>query len=483
MPSTEAPRVLGRYLIHGELASGGMATVHLARLVGPGGFSRTVAVKRLHPQYAKDPEFVAMFLDEARLAVRIQHPNVAQVLDVVAEDGELFLVMEYLHGDSVARLMKRWKDAFPLDVAVSVVSGALHGLHAAHTATNERGEPLGIVHRDVSPQNLFTGRDGVTRVLDFGVAKAVDRLHTTEDGKVKGKLAYMAPEQVRGSQVTARTDVYAASVVLWELLTGKRFAAGTHPGEIVEKVLSGKRELPSKLVAGVPPAIDRIVLQGMDADPAKRFPTARAMALALEAASPPALASRVGAWVEDIAGEELTQRAERLASIESESDSREMKALMHEIIGVQREKSGSEAKPVAAAPGGSGKSEVSLAISQDPSREKRPSRAPAVLAALGLLALGASGAWLFGWLQKPKTEPVPTSVASTAPPAAATHVPVKSDPPPLPVASNETPIDSGIAEKPREKPSAKPVRTKKTDCSVPYTLDANGKKKYKMECL
>lgn len=478
MPSTEAPRVLGRYLIHGELASGGMATVHLARLVGPGGFSRTVAVKRLHPQYAKDPEFVAMFLDEARLAVRIQHPNVAQVLDVVAEDGELFLVMEYLHGDSVAKLMKRWKDAFPLDIAISIMSGALHGLHAAHQATNERGEPLGIVHRDVSPQNLFTGRDGVTRVLDFGVAKAVDRLHTTEDGKVKGKLAYMAPEQVRGAVVTARTDVYAASVVLWEILTGKRFAHGTHPGEIVEKVLSGKREPPSKLASHVPPEVDRLVLKGMEPDPQKRFGSAREMALALESASSPALASRVGAWVEDIAGEELTQRAERLATIESESDSREMKVLMHELIAVQREKSGSVVKPVAT--GGSGKSEVSVAISQDPKKTKPPSRAPAVIAAFGLLALGAGGAWLFGYLQRPKpVEAVPIAALPPAPVASpsATPAAVASKPP------NETPIDSATPVKPTEKPTAKPTRTKKPDCSVPYTLDANGKKKYKMECL
>src|SRR5262245_49268372 len=163
-----------------------MATVHLGRLLGPVGFSRTVAIKRLHAQFSQDPEFVSMFLDEARLAARIRHPNVVPTLDVVATGGELFLVMDYVAGESIAKLLRAVatkKEMVPIRVIAATMAGALHGLHAAHEAKDERGEPLGIVHRDVSPQNILLGADGVPRVLDFGVAKAIGRVQTTQEGQ------------------------------------------------------------------------------------------------------------------------------------------------------------------------------------------------------------------------------------------------------------------------------------------------------------
>ncbi|HEY2366157.1 MAG TPA: serine/threonine-protein kinase, partial [Polyangiaceae bacterium] len=210
-------RVVGRYALYEEIAAGGMATVHFGRLLGPVGFSRTVAIKRLHPQFAKDPEFVSMFLDEARLAARIRHPNVVPTLDVVATQGELFLVMDYVQGESLSRLIRATRERqqrIPVRYVASIITGALHGLHAAHEAKNERGEPLRIVHRDISPQNVLVGSDGVARVLDFGVAKAAGRFHTTREGNVKGKLPYMSPEQLRGQLVDRQTDVYAAAVCL-----------------------------------------------------------------------------------------------------------------------------------------------------------------------------------------------------------------------------------------------------------------------------
>jgi serine/threonine-protein kinase len=176
---TFAPKTVGRYTIYGEIASGGMATVHLGRVQGHGNFARTVAIKRLHPQYAADPDFVAMFLDEAWLAARINHPNVVQTLDVVSEEGELFLVMDFVHGESLSRIWREVRDAggsAPLPITASIVCGALYGLHAAHEAKDEAGKPLNIVHRDVSPPNIIVGVDGVARVLDFGVAKASGRL-------------------------------------------------------------------------------------------------------------------------------------------------------------------------------------------------------------------------------------------------------------------------------------------------------------------
>jgi serine/threonine-protein kinase len=205
--------MLGRYAIYEKIASGGMATVHVGRQLGHVGFARTVAIKRMHPQYAGDPEFVSMFVDEARLAARIHHPNVVPTLDVVAMDGELFLVMELIQGESLSRLIRTASsrnEHIPPAMVATMLVGVLQGLHAAHEAKSDQGEPLGIVHRDVSPHNIIVGTDGIARVLDFGVAKATGRIQTTRDGQLKGKLAYMAPEQIHG-EVTRSTDVYAAA--------------------------------------------------------------------------------------------------------------------------------------------------------------------------------------------------------------------------------------------------------------------------------
>ncbi len=296
-----------------------MATVHIGRLIGPVGFSRTVAIKRLHPQHAKDPDFVSMFLDEARLAARIRHPNVVGTLDVVALSGELFLVMEYVQGESLARLMKGARESgrlIPLPILSSMMVGALDGLHAAHEATNDQGEPLGIVHRDVSPHNILVGSDGVARVLDFGVAKAAGRIQTTKDGQLKGKISYMAPEQIHGT-VDRTTDVYAASVVIWEALTGRRLFYAENDAKTLANVMSPKVDPPSRHVPTIPKELDALVLKGLAQDRAARFPTAREMARALQRVVPIAPASDVADWVEVMAGGTIAARAKRVALIES----------------------------------------------------------------------------------------------------------------------------------------------------------------------
>ncbi len=298
-----------------------MATVHLGRLLGPVGFSRTVAIKRLQPQYAEDPEFVSMFLDEARLAARIRHPNVVPTLDVVSTQGELFLVMEYIQGDSLARLLRAALtrgERLPTAMMATLMVGVLNGLHAAHEAKNEQGEPLGLVHRDVSPHNIIVGIDGVARLLDFGVAKAVGRLQTTNDGKLKGKIAYMAPEQVRGT-VTRATDIYAASIVLWEALVGHRVFHGDSEAEIFAKVLEGRVESPSQHAAGIPPALDAAVMRGLALDPARRFPTAKEMARAVAESVNLVDTVAIGEWVESLAKSTLDTRSDLVATIESDS--------------------------------------------------------------------------------------------------------------------------------------------------------------------
>jgi serine/threonine protein kinase len=317
----KAPVIIGRYALYDEIASGGMATVHIGRLLGPVGFSRTVAIKRMHANLAKDPEFVSMFLDEARLAARIRHPNVIGTLDVVALSGELFLVMEYVHGESLFRLMKTARDSakpIPLPIASAILVGVLDGLHAAHEATNEREEPLSIVHRDVSPHNVIVGaNDGLARVLDFGIAKAADRTHSTRDGQIKGKLSYMAPEQLSSGLVDRTSDVYSASVVLWEAITGARL----FPGEselkaMVLKVLSTEPDPPSRYVAGLPPDLEALVMRGLKKDPADRTQTAREMARSLQRVVPVAPASDVADWVQSMAGTVIGERARRVAIIE-----------------------------------------------------------------------------------------------------------------------------------------------------------------------
>ncbi|MGA3123888.1 MAG: serine/threonine-protein kinase [Polyangiaceae bacterium] len=311
-------RVLGRYALYDEIAAGGMATVHIGRLLGPVGFSRTVAIKRLHAQFAKDPDFVSMFLDEARLAARVRHPNVIGTLDIVSLAGELFLVMEYVPGESLARLWRTMRDAgrsIPVPIVAAVFVGVLEGLHAAHEATNDRGEPLGVVHRDVSPHNILVGTDGVARVLDFGVAKAFGRLQTTREGQLKGKISYMAPEQVQGI-VDRTTDIYATSVALWESLVGKRLFFAENEARTLANVLYPKVEAPSHLVQGIPSELDEVVLRGLHPDPSRRYATARAMARALQSAVSPAPAFTVGEWVEATAGSTLATRASRVASVE-----------------------------------------------------------------------------------------------------------------------------------------------------------------------
>jgi len=312
---------LGRYTLHGEIASGGMATVHIGRLVGSAGFAKMVAIKRLHAQFARDPEFVTMFLDEARLAARVLHPNVVQPLDVIATDSEVFLVMEYVRGESLSKLQRflRPRDRrVPLKIAGAIMVGLLHGLHAAHEATNERGEMLGIVHRDVSPQNVIVGTDGVPRVLDFGIAKASDRSYHTREGDLKGKLAYMSPEQLTGeSEVDRRTDVYAASIVLWEMLTGRRLFDHDYQSAIIERTAgSAKVAPPSTFVKDLPPELDAVVLRGLSRHPHQRYATAREMAIQLEMVMPMATPSKVGEWVEEVAAESLARRAQRIAEIE-----------------------------------------------------------------------------------------------------------------------------------------------------------------------
>jgi eukaryotic-like serine/threonine-protein kinase len=314
VPLPRPPQVLDRYVMLEEIASGGMATVHFGRLLGAAGFARPVAIKRLHPHFARDPEFASMLIDEARVAARVLHPNVVPTLDVVSQGAELFLVMEYVPGASLSTLLDALRarhQRAPPEIALGIMIGTAFGLHAAHEATTERGEPLAIVHRDVSPQNVLVGFDGVARVHDFGIAKAVGRLQTTRQGQLKGKLRYMAPEQLRGQEATRQTDVYSAAVVLWEVLTGERLFDADNDAALFGKVLEGIVAPPSSYAPGLPPALDSVLACGLDREPRRRFATARELALALGDALRPAPASEIGEYLESVLGAEAARRARR----------------------------------------------------------------------------------------------------------------------------------------------------------------------------
>jgi len=280
------PTLLDRYQLIGELASGGMATVFLGRLAGVGGFQRFVAIKRLHPHLAREQEFVEMFLDEARLAASIHHQNVVPILEIGTNEGGYYLVMEYIEGVTLARLMGQAtvkEQPIGRPILLRIVVDTLNGLHAAHELTDdETRESLGVVHRDCSPQNILVGVDGCSRITDFGVARASSRIANTRDGAMKGKLAYMAPEQTQGEDLDRRADLFSVGVVLWEVLTARRLFKTKSEAQTLRRLLVEPIPPVSQIVKDVHPAFDRLCLKALARDPAERFQTAAEMVEALE---------------------------------------------------------------------------------------------------------------------------------------------------------------------------------------------------------
>lgn len=325
---------LGRYTVFGPIGRGGMAVVHLGRLAGPLGFSRAVAVKRIHPHLARDANAMAMFVDEARLASRVQHPNTVAMLDVLHENGQLFLVMELVLGQALAGLLaecRRRGRTVPIPIAARIIVDVLGGLQAAHAATDARGQPLDLIHRDVSPHNILVGVDGLARVADFGIAKASVRLAKTMDGRVKGKVRYMAPEQLTGGDITHLVDIYAAGVTLWELLAGsKRFELEADDAALrdPERVVPA----PSSVNPAVPADLDQIVARALDNVPERRFVDALAMATAVESAIRCASANEVASWVADVGAEHVSELRNALREIEQAAPVQSMSPSLQLLI-------------------------------------------------------------------------------------------------------------------------------------------------------
>ncbi len=292
-PSLEelgAGQTLGRYELLMPIASGGMAMVWAARLKGTRGFQKIVAVKTILPKLSDDPEFEQMFLDEASLASQIRHPHVVEILDLGEQDGVLYLVMEWIDGVPLNQVIRAAKKVggVPLPVAVRICTQAAAGLHAAHEIRDGSGQLVGLVHRDVSPQNVLVTYDGVAKVVDFGVAKATAvGGSVTAAGHIKGKVGYMAPEQIRAETIDRRIDVFSLGCVLYYLTTGKHpFRKESDAATMYNIAAPDLAITPRRLVPSYPVALDRVVMQALAKDPAKRFPTANDLLRALDQSLP-----------------------------------------------------------------------------------------------------------------------------------------------------------------------------------------------------
>ncbi len=445
------PTRVGRYELHEPIGRGGMATVFLARLV-TGGISKPVAIKRLHATTAEPQVLRNMLADEARLAMRVAHPNIVAVHDVVDEGG-MHLVMDLVIGETLALLLRRSEGRAPARIVAAILLDVLHGLDAAHRANDERGAPLGLVHRDVSPQNVLVGADGMARVLDFGIAKASGRLQeTTRDGRVKGKLSYIAPEQLGTRAVDARADVFAAGVMLWEALVGRALFQSDTAAQTIGAVLTLEIPAPSSLAPELSPELDAVVLRALARPPDQRWPDARAFAEALEAVLVPAPAREVGAWVERLAADQLAERRAAIIAMESGTSA----------AGAATAELGDDDVP----------SEIAghVPAMPRPPRRRWVVSLFVVLATLALVAAAAAAS-----RKRPATAP-PTRERIVI--AAARSV--EAPPGPAPSAEPPAPPPSGSAPR---RPSPKAPKRVRPDCRNPFYIDARGIRVPRAECF
>jgi eukaryotic-like serine/threonine-protein kinase len=280
------PRPFGKYLLLRQLAIGGMAEVYLARQSGPAGFEKECVIKRILPSLAADQQFVNMFLDEARIAARLSHPNIVQIFDLGSiNEGDYFLAMEHVHGVDLQQIEEAEAHRggrIPLAIAVRICSNVAEGLEHAHRATDARGKPLGLVHRDVTPSNVIVSFDGVGKILDFGIAKAVAKKGRTEVGVIKGKIPYMSPEQVQGEALDARSDLFSLGTMLYELTTGHKPFDGEGPADLSMKILNSTPRPPDFYVERFPTGLSDLIQRAMSKRQADRFQSARELHEALE---------------------------------------------------------------------------------------------------------------------------------------------------------------------------------------------------------
>ncbi len=320
-------QVLGRYELLMPIARGGMAMVWAARLKGSRGFQKLVAIKTMLPAMSDDPNFEKMFLDEASLASEIRHPHVIEILDLGEQDNVLYLVMEWVDGEPLNVLMNHAakQGGIPLRIAVSLVAQACRGLHAAHELRDEQGTLVGLVHRDITPQNILVSYDGVVKIVDFGVAKATSRIAAeTEAGQLKGKIAYMSPEQLRGNTIDRRTDVFALGILLYMLTTGVHPFKGDDQPRTIDNILSDEPiPSPRRFVPGISADYEAVLAQALAKDPGKRFPSANDLLKALTRVMQPATDEEVADYVRNLLQDLLEKRRRAVKAALEIADERE----------------------------------------------------------------------------------------------------------------------------------------------------------------
>jgi eukaryotic-like serine/threonine-protein kinase len=320
---------LGRYECLMPIARGGMAAVWAARARGARGFQRFVAIKIMLPTLSSDPDFETMFLDEARIVSRIRHPHVVEIIDLGEQDSLLYIVMEWIDGEPLNTLMRKASQDghLPMGIAARIMADTCTGLHAAHELKDDNGRVVGLVHRDISPQNVMVGYDGITKLLDFGVAKAVGVSSAeTAAGHIKGKVAYMAPEQVTGDRVDRRTDVFASGIVLYQMVTGKHPFRADHEAGTIHNVLSREVPPPRQFVPDCPPRMHQVLMRALQRDPERRFQSAAEMGNELDEIArldgKRVNAEMVGAFVRSVAGVTGDERRAALKKAVTDADVR-----------------------------------------------------------------------------------------------------------------------------------------------------------------
>jgi eukaryotic-like serine/threonine-protein kinase len=267
----------GKYTLIDRIAVGGMAEIFLARQAGLEGFEKTIVIKRIRPHLSKQASFVKMFLNEAKLAAQLNHPNIVQIYDLGKISESYFIAMEYIFGRDMRRIIPKADSMgipFPMVYALKIASSVCEGLYYAHQKVDLYGNPLNIVHRDVTPENIFVSFDGTVKVLDFGIAKAANQIEQTRAGEIKGKLSYMSPEQCMGKPLDCRSDLFSLGTVLYEWLTGFKLFTGDSEVAILKSITEGKIYAPSYFKADIPEAVEAILMRALEKDRDRRYQTA-----------------------------------------------------------------------------------------------------------------------------------------------------------------------------------------------------------------
>jgi serine/threonine protein kinase len=475
------PRQFGKYVLIRKLAEGGMAEIFLAKQTGAEGFERDVVIKCMLDHFTKYPDFIAMFLDEARLAARLHHPNIVQITDLGVADNRHFICMEYLAGedlDAVIAAAHYRGEGLPIPIAARIMLSVLEGLEFAH-GYQEQGRLVGLVHRDISPSNIFVTYQGTVKVLDFGIAKASSRMTQTQPGLLKGKWGYMSPEQARGEPIDARSDLFSVGVSFHELLTARRVFERDNEIGVLLALMDQPIPPPSQRRADIPPTLDRIVMKALERRPQDRYASAAEMRADLEeflrgTPSIPGV-TQLAQYMQGLFGPAEVERKTKIPSLTElaalkvepqpqpqedsvgyektvvrPSDPVGIPALKTDGMAVPAINTGIDTVPAASSPA------INASAPQAPARSQGLSIAVGALGALLLVALGGGAAWYF----LPRAAPPPTVIVTTPPPPPA---PVAMPaPPPAPA-----PTPPPVAQQPEAPPEQPPVEPKPPPVATP----------------